>query len=205
MDLTNIHNILSQLFSDGYQVNAIKVKCETPTNVKITNNIDNIYFSFENKLPIAEVNKFVTFKLYIEGISFGQTGGVIKLKNFPDMPFNYESNKTFGDIQELKFENFDEEINATFKSQSKRKIASKCLQYAQDWATISSLNGVRFDKCDQFDYFVLKNKCYYFVEDQIKNDTELQYGAFISIFILGIILPAIIKWAVERIIRSLLT
>ena len=195
MDLKNIHSILDQLFLDGYQVNAIKFKCETPTDGKITNNLENIYFAFENKLPLAEVNKFITFKLYIEGISFGKNSGVIKLKNFPDMPFNYES----------KFENFDEEINATFKSQSKRKIASKCLQYAKDWATISSLNGVRFDKCDEFDYFILKNKCYYFVEDQIKNDTELQYGTFISILILGIILPAIIKWAVERIIRSLLT
>lgn len=205
MDLTNVYKILSKLFTDGYEVNTLKVRCQTPTNIKVTNTDNNLYFSFEDNLPNAEINRFITFKLYIEGVSFGKTGGVIKLKNFPDMPFDYESKKTFGAIKEPSFDDLESEINATFKSQSKRKIASKCLHYAQAWATIASLNGVRFEKCDQFDYFVLKNKCFYFVEEQIKNDKELQYGTFVSIFILGLILPAIIKWAVERVIRSLLT
>lgn len=205
MDLTNIYEILNKLFTDGYQVNTLKIKCESPTTIKVVNNNNGLYFSFENNLPSAEVNRFIKLKLYIEGISFGKTGGIVQLKNFPDMPFDYESKKTFGSIKEPTFEDFEDEIKSTFKSESKRKIASKCLHYAKAWATIASLNGVQFNKCDKFDYFVLKNKCYYFVEDQIKNDKELQYGTFVSIFILGLILPAIIKWAVERIIRSLLT
>lgn len=205
MDLQNVHSIISQLFTDGYQVNSLKIKCDTPTKITVTNKNDILFFSFEDNLPQAEVNRFVTFKLLIEGISFGKNAGVIKIKNFPDIPFDYERNKTFGAIQEPVFASFESELNETFKSKSKRKIASKCLHYAQAWATIASLNGVRFEKCDQFDYFVLKNKCYYFVEEQIKNDKELQYGTFVSIFILGLILPAIIKWAVECVIRSLLT
>lgn len=205
MDLQNVHYIISQLFTDGYQINNLKIKCDTPTKITVTNKNDILFFSFENNLPQAEVNKFVTFRLSIEGISFGKNAGVIKIKNFPDIPFDYEPKNTFGTFQKPTFSSFDNELNETFKSKSKRKIAAKCLQYAQTWATIASLNGVRFEKCDQFDYFVLKNKCYYFVEDQIKNDKELQYGTFVSIFILGLILPAIIKWAVERVIRSLLT
>jgi hypothetical protein len=208
MDLKNIYSILDQLFSSGFSVNNIKIKCATPSNIKITHTKDSVYFSFSDNLPSAEVYKFITLKLSVEGISFGKTGGVIKLKNFPDISFDYEKKHTFGsEVKQVNFDDIDEEkeINAAFKSQSKRKIASRCLQYAKDWATIASLNGVQFSDCDKFDYFVLKNKCYYFVEDQIRNDNELQYGSFISIFILGIILPAIIKWAVERVIRSLLT
>lgn len=205
MDLPKIHSILLQLFSDGYQVNSLNIKCETPTKIEVVKNEDSIYFTFGDSLPSAEINRFLTFKLYVEGISFGKNGGVIQIKNFPDMPFDYENSKIFGSVKELVFENADEEINARFKSESKRKIASKCLHYAEAWATIASLNGVRFDTSDRFDRFILRNKCYYFVEEQIKKDKELQYGTFVSIFILGLILPAIIKWAVERVIRSLLT
>jgi hypothetical protein len=205
MDLKNIQSILCKLFSDGYYVNNIKITCDTPTKIEITKDENNIYFTFGGDLPKAEVNKFLTFKLYLEGISFGENGGVIQIKNFPDIPFNYDSNKSFGHNKELKFKDAEEEIKATFKSESKRKIASKCLHYAEAWATIASLNGVRFDTSDRFDRFVLRNKCYYFVEEEIKKDKELQYGTFVSIFILGLILPAIIKWAVERVIRSLLT
>jgi hypothetical protein len=208
MDLKNIYQILNQLFSTGFYVNNIKIKCQTPADVKIVNNGESVYFSFENNLPSAEVHKFITLKLNVEGVSFGKTGGMIKLKNFPDIPFDYEPKKTFGsELNKINLDHIDieKEINATFQSKSKRKIASRCLQYAKDWATIASLSGVQFSKCDQFDYFVLKNQCYYFVEEQIKNDKELKYGSFVSIIILGMILPAIIKWAVERVIRSLLT
>ncbi len=205
MDLKNIHSTLCKLFSNGYDVNNIKITCDTPTRIEITKDQNNIYFTFGGDLPKAEINKFLTFKLYLEGISFGENGGVIQIKNFPDIPFNYDAGTLFGSIKEPVFKNADEEINARFKSESKRKIASKCLHYAEAWATIASLNGVRFDTSDRFDRFVLRNKCYYFVEEQIKKDKELQYGTFVSIFILGLILPAIIKWAVERVIRSLLT
>lgn len=207
MDLKNIYQILNQLFSTGFYINNIKIKCQTPADIKIINNGESVYFSFENNLPSAEVHKFITLKLNVEGVSFGKNGGLIKLKNFPDIKFDYEQKKTFGSAPNINFDNIDteNEINAAFQSKSKRKIAARCLQYAKDWATIASLSGVQFSKCDQFDYFILKNQCYYFVEEQIKNDKELKYGSFVSIIILGIILPAIIKWAVERVIRSLLT
>lgn len=106
MDLKYIYNILNQLFTDGFYVNDnIKIKCQTPSNIKVVNSNENIYFSFEKNLPSAEVNKFITLKLYVEGISFGKHAGMIKLKNFPDISFDYETKKTYGTTKGLSFPN----------------------------------------------------------------------------------------------------
>lgn len=207
MDLIKIKSIVDTLFSGGYNIGHILLKCESPAKITITNDNNGTYLKFEENLPSAHINKLIKFKIYVEGISLGEKSGVIKLKNFPDVKFDYEQKaKSFGAMpKEVKIDNSDEEINSYFKSEPKRKLAKKCLQYAEAWATIASLNGVVFRDCDSYDKFILRNQCYYFVEDQIKNDEDLKYGTFISIFILGLILPAIIKWAVDRVIRALLT
>lgn len=206
MDLKKISEIINQLFEDGYKANNVVVKCQSPTSLTIIKDKQGILIKFIDKLPCVELNKFIRFKLDVEGISFGENAGIIKIKNFPDMPFSYEDNQTLDSAYgNVNIDVSEEEINTAFKSESKRKIASRCLHYAKEWATIASLNGVRFDSYDKFDKFILKNKCYYFVEEQIKKDEDLQYGSFISIFILSLILPTIIKWAVDRILRSLLT
>lgn len=207
MNLSEVKRIMCDIFTDGYMVNNILIKCTSPTKLIVTHDDNHTYFKFDENLPYAQVQKFIKFKVYIEGIVFGKDSGVLKVKNFPDINFLYDnSNKSFGAMpKELCFKNIDEEINTEFKGEAKRKLAKKCLQYAEAWATIASLNGVTFDRCDKYDRFVLRNKCYYFVEDQLKQDKELQYGAFISIFVLSLILPTIIKWAVDRVIRALLT
>lgn len=207
MDLKKISAIIHSVFENGYQVNNLSVICKSPTIAEVVKDDNGILIEFVGNLPTVELKRFITFKLNVEGISFGENGGIIKIKNFPDMPFSYEENNSFPSIygNNLNIDVPEEEINSTFKSESKRKIASKCLQYAQEWATIASLNGVRLDSYDKFDAFVLKKKCYYFVEEQVKKDKDLQYGSFMSIFILSLILPTIIKWAVDRILRSLLT
>ena len=206
MDRATISQILYELFSDGYKADNFNIRCESPTTVEIIKDISGVLIKFNNTLPRVEIKKFIKFKLNVEAISFGRNGGIIKIKNFPDMPFSYDNNKNvelYGNSIHIDIS--EEEIDQVFKSQSKRKIASKCLHYAKEWATIASLNGVRFDNYDKFDAFVLKKQCYYFIEDAIKNDEDLKYGSFISIFILSLILPSIIRWAVDRIIRSLLT
>lgn len=207
MDLTQIKYIVDQLFSDGYNLGNIKLKCDSPTKITITNENNIIYVKFEDNLPSAHVNRLIKFKIFVEGVSLGEKSGVIKLKNFPDVKFDYEQKeKAFGAMpKEINLSCLEEEVNASFKSEPKRKLAKKCLQYAEAWTTIASLNGVVFKDCDHYDKFVLKNQCYYFVEDQIKNDKDVKYGTFISIFILSLILPAIIKWAVDKVIRALLT
>lgn len=207
MNLKKISEILKTLFTDGYSVNNITIKCEPPVEFEISKDSSGILIKFTRNLPWVEMRRFIKFKLNVEGLSFGENAGVIKIKNFPDMPFSYDDNQTFDNVYGADFDIdvSQEEINQTFQGASKRKIASKCLHYAKEWATIASLNGVRFDSYDRFDKFILKNKCYYFVEEQVKKDKDLQYGSFISIFILSLILPTIIKWAVDRVLRSLLT
>jgi len=206
MELQKIKGIIDEIFTNGYRINNILIHCSSPAKITVTQSEAGTYFKFEDNLPSAQIEKIIKLKIYVEGISFGQNSGIIKLKNFPDMHFDYEQNKAFGAMpRELDFGDIDKEIEQKFSGQARRKIAKKCLQYAESWATIASLNGVVFDSVDKYDKFVLKNQCYYFVEEQVKNDKELQYGTVISIFVLGLILPAIIKWAVDRVIRALLT
>ena len=42
---------------------------------------------FGENQPRAEITKLITFYAYIEQIVFGEEGGSVKLRNFPDFKF----------------------------------------------------------------------------------------------------------------------
>ena len=106
---------------------------------------------------------------------------------------NYGSNIDFSDIEK--------EINTKFEDDSRKKLASRCLQYGTEWATIASRSS-DFKLANIFQKKKMKQDCYNFIAENIKN--EEKHGSVVLSFILiYVLLPVVLKFIVERIFRKL--
>lgn len=199
--------ILHKVFDGGFEINGMKVSCKSPTDINVNCSSDIINIDFSNNLPTATIKKIISLNLNIEGFILRKENGTIKIKHFPDINFDYkDQSKAFEpyEIDNIDFSDIKEEICSEYDDENRKKIANKCLQYAQDWATIANYGGVSFKSCNEFEKRKLKMQCSEFVKESIKNDEDVKYGSVILTFILiQIILPIIIKWIVERVFRKL--
>ncbi|NBO99234.1 MAG: hypothetical protein EBU90_03780 [Proteobacteria bacterium] len=199
--------MISNIFKDGLDLNGSKVSCNSPMQITVSSLPDNTTIDFNNNLPKATVKKFVSLSFYIEGIIFKKDSGTLKLKYFPDINFTYTKESTSCssfEIDNIDFGSIEEEINGYYEDDERKKIASRCLQYAKEWATITNYGGVSFKDCNFIEQKSLKKQCREFVKESMMNDEEMQYGSVIlTIILLQIILPIIIKWIVERLFRKL--
>ena len=200
-----IYDTISKLFSDdGFTVNGYTVKSESPLVACLTNNNGVFELEFGNNNPKVEITKFITLYAYIEQINFGETGGVVKLRNFPDFKFSYTSSMFNSCPMSFESDSIKKEITSQYSSKRDREIAKKCLQYAEEWATICHQSGVTFDNADYADRYILYNNCYDFVEENIKADVEDRYGSVILTWLfVYVVLPMIIKWIVNKVLERL--
>ena len=208
MSPQKVNEYLQNLFSDeGLSVNGIKVKAESPLNINIHNEQGVTEINFGSNKPKAEIKRFITFRAYIEGVSFRESGGSIKLQNFPDLNFSYERNS----ILDLFTENFcysfemENEIDKRYSDKNKKEIAKMCLQYAEEWAKISQ-NSVDFANANSLERYELRRNCYEFVKSNVEQEAKEKYGSiFLTFVLLYVILPAIISWVVHRILDKMFT
>jgi len=199
--------MISSIFKDGLDLNGSKVSCSSPMQVTVSSLPDNTTIDFNNNLPKATVKKFVSLSFYIEGIIFKKDSGTLKLKYFPDINFAYtkeSSSCSSFEIDNVDFGGLEEEISGYYEDDERKKIASRCVQYAKEWATITNYGGVSFKDCNFIEQKSLKKQCREFVKESMMNDEEMKYGSVIlTIILLQIILPIIIKWIVERLFKRL--
>lgn len=200
-----VKDILTNIFSDnGYDANGINLKCKTPTTTRISNINDNIVIEFDTVLPRATIQKFISFKLDVQGIVLKNDGGIIRIKHFPDISFTYDKNSSSETLsQRVDFSYAMPELESQYGDEGRREIAKKCLHYAEDWATIVSSNGFEIDKCKASQKFFLKKQCASYIKDCIRNDEEVNRGSvLLTIIILNVIVPLIIRWIVEKVIDN---
>jgi len=208
-----ISESLFKIFSkDGLELKGFKIKVKSPMIATVKHEDNEVKIVFDENLPRAEVKKFITFYAYVEQIVFGENGGSIRLKNFPDLHFGYDSNGISSVIQATLFsEDFEMErlIDATYQEGTRRKIARDALHYAKHWATIVSQVGV-FSELDESEKKYtgreLKAQCYSFVVENLRrNNDEGRYGSAILTYILVfIIIPAIAKFIVNKLLEKYL-
>ena len=211
MSPKEISEIFDKLFSDeGYIVNGFKIKSTSPLIANIEHKDKLTEISFGSIPPKAEITRIITLYAYVEGLVFGETGGSVKLRNFPDLSFSYEGSIFSGDPSRIDSEHIEEcaeienEICSEYSSERDRKIANKCLQYAKEWATICHQSGVTFANADYADRYVHYNNCYDFVEENIQEDVEKRYGSVILTWLfVYVVLPMIIKWVVNKVLERL--
>jgi hypothetical protein len=105
--------------------------------------------------------------------------------------------------QNFDFSSIQEEIAKEYKDDERKKLASRCLQYGTEWATIASQNA-DFAQSSQREQKRLKQQCKDFIRDNIQNEEEQKYGSVILTFILiYVLLPVVLKFIVERIFKKL--
>ena len=204
MSPREIYQSISSIFNgEGIVVKGFKVTSKTPTVANITYGADIAEITFGQNQPKAEITRIITMYAHIEKIVFGPEGGSIKLRNFPDFSFGYGEEVTH---KFVRFDNSDiyAEIEGKYAKKSYKDIAKKCLQYSEEWATMSMCNGITFDNADYFDRWKLKDQRYNFVYDNVVEDAEKRYGSIVITWIfLYIILPTIIKWIINRFLDKL--
>jgi len=217
MSPKEINDSLIKLFSnEGMEVNGFKIKAKSPFVANIENEDSLTVISFGTNQLKAEITKIITVYAYIEQIVFGKTGGSIKLRNFPDFSFSYNSfgdacceNKDSADCFKNNIrslcQNVETEICHKYEGQDTYKeVAKKCLQYAEEWTTICHDSGIRFNGSDHIDRYTLRSECYDFVKDNIEEDVKKRYGSIVLTWLfMYVVLPMIIKWVVNRVLERL--
>lgn len=203
MDLQNIRNIIYQIFSDGgYMFNNMNIKFPQPLNIKIIKNNDDISLDFVNDCPKISWKRIITLSAHVNGISLGKDGGVIKLRYLPDINFSYDKTQEqlFGN--QYDFSSLQEEIMKEYDDEARQKLASRCLQYGAEWATIASRSNEALAYSTPEEQKHLKQQCKNFIRDNIRNE-ERHGSAILSFILLYVLLPVILKFIVEKIFRKI--
>lgn len=203
--LQEIKDIIDSIFSsNGYTINNLNVQFPQPLDIKIVSKDDKeVSLDFTKSLPKVTWKRFISVTSWVQGISLGQTAGVLKLRYLPDIRFDYESgNKLFG--QAFDISDIEQDIEKEFTGEDQKKIARKCLQYANEWATIASQSGLVFSQCSPKAKNQLKKSCKKFVTHNIRNDEEIVAGSVILTFLLlYVVLPVVLKFVLERLFKKL--
>lgn len=205
MSPKEISEVLFKIFSDeGFAVNGIKVKSESPLTANINSENGRTTISFGNNFPRAEITKIITLYAYIEELIFEKEGGTIRLRNFPDISFGYGKSLLREFLDHITFadqNDFADCIEQKYSDPTKRKIATDCLQYANEWATIVSQSG-GFCGINSSDKIALKKQCQDFVVDNVRrNAREKKYGSVVLTYLLVfIIIPAVARFIIVKLL-----
>ena len=202
MSPKEVHEILLDVFKHGATINGVKIKSDNPVSATIEQ-IDNdrIKITFPDNQPVASFKRFITFSATIKSIVLKEESGFVEVKNFPSIPFGYES-FFFGHLSDnVDTSDIESEIQTKYCGE-KKEIANLCLQYAKEWATISS-QAVCFKSSSSSDKRKLKKQCFNFVVDNVKNDVEKRHGSVILTYIfLVLILPAVAKFIINKLLEK---
>ena len=206
MSPKEISEVLFSIFSDdGYTVNGFKIKSESPLISTVENKDNKVTISFGKNLPRAEITRIITLYAYIEQLVFGEEGGTVRIKNFPDISFGYDKSSIFNFLDQLTYAgqcDIEDEIEKKYSDDTRRKIAKECLQYATEWATIVSQSG-GFSNVGSAKKKELKNQCYDFVVENVRRDADEKYGSVILTYLLVfIIIPAVARFIIVRLLEK---
>lgn len=204
IDLQQVRDIVYQIFSSsGYSMNNMNIQFPQPLDIKITKNGESISLDFISSIPKVSMKKFITITAYVQGLALHPTGGTLKLKYLPDINFDYNKSQELMFGQTIDFSSIEEDIALEFKDEERKNLASRCLQYGREWATIASQNP-DFAQSSVSEQKKLKQQCKNFIRDNIKNEEEQKCGSVILTFILVyVLLPVVLKFVLERIFKKL--
>lgn len=203
MDISNIKNIIDSIFNGGYGESNVKFLIpDKELLIKISNHENTTTISFLNSLPCIKIKKFISLSFSIEGIVLNKDDGYIKIKNFPDISISYLTN--LGDMYGAKIPSITDDIEQEFSDEQSKKIAHKCLQYAESWAIITGSSGINFAESNINERKKLKKMCHDFVVENVRKDVKREYGsAFISWFIILVLIPSIARFIVTRLLNRI--
>jgi hypothetical protein len=201
-NLKLLKDILDKVFaSDGYTLDNFNIKIGQPLSTSFAIEEDKIALKFLQNFPKISWKKFITISAWIQGIDLTSTGGTLKIKYFPDIKFSFGATKeeNFASQPMIDLSPIKEELKTRFPDEERQKLASLCLQYAEEWATICHSQGMTRQ---DFKNPKLKKDCYNFVKESIDNETK--HGSVIlTIILLYVVLPVVLRWIIDRMFSQL--
>ena len=205
MSPKEIHKILLEVFTKkGTVFNGVTLSCVSPASIVITKeDEDRIRIDFHENQPVASFKRFITFSETVQSITLKEGSGFVVLKNFPSIPFGYDSFffEPSSLTKSINITDIESEINKKYCKRD-QEIAKLCLHYAKEWATISS-QVVCFENADKCERRKLKGQCFDFVMENVKKDVEKKHGSVILTYILLVlILPAVAKFIINKLLEK---
>lgn len=95
--MINPYEIIKQILSkDGLNHEFFCIKFQNYIDMKISQEDDKFVISFKDSKPTISLKKHIRLNLKVSGLVLGETGGIIRIDLFPDIPFKYDwlSDKT---------------------------------------------------------------------------------------------------------------
>ncbi len=89
--MINPYEVLSQIFSkDGFVNEFCAIKFENHIEIKLTQEGNKYLLSFGDSKPSIKLKRYIQLTLKLSSIILGESGGILKLDFFPDIPFKYD-------------------------------------------------------------------------------------------------------------------
>ena len=109
-ELKKVYDVLTSLSSkNGFKADKYTIKAKSPVTAKVTSFEDgSINIDFTDNKPVVIVRKIIKISITVLGITLKEHGGVIRLDNFPDLPFDYGEEEMMSKLVDLPQEPNDE-------------------------------------------------------------------------------------------------
>lgn len=206
MKIAEIKDTLKQIFSkDGFKFLNFSFTCPENIHSVLNKNDNGISIDFTQEMPYIKVKKLlIPITVYVEGVFLGEHSGLIKLKYFPDIHFDYDEFKNeqnFGnrDKDNFNIEYFYDEINDKYPDEERRKIARLGLQYAREWTKILEETSVSVENFTILDREKLRIDCENFVLENVRKSKKIKArSAVLSFILIYIVIPSVINWIIKK-------
>jgi hypothetical protein len=91
IDTNDVLQKIKSLFSEkGLQIQNATIKLENPIDVNISISDKSVKILFPKNKPSVKIKKIISFSVTLSGIDLSESGGVLEIDNFPDIPFKYD-------------------------------------------------------------------------------------------------------------------
>jgi len=85
-----IFKLIQQIFSeDGLTIQSFRIQSSNVLSVTITSTDSGIKVAFIDSKPKIYINKIISLSLTLSSIYLSESGGVLEIDYFPDIPFRY--------------------------------------------------------------------------------------------------------------------
>jgi hypothetical protein len=90
-ELKKVYDVLNSMSSKkGFKVDKFTITAKSPVIARITTSDGHVSIDFIGNTPVVTVRKIIKISISVLGITLMPSGGIVRLDNFPDIPFDYE-------------------------------------------------------------------------------------------------------------------